>query len=129
MSLSLPGDIEPFLTSDHGWNDAAVYGLSLTVPSDVREQWESIFDSTPDYLDMVEEKPHTRYVGAAKNLISRLEDHRDGKVRKVALLEVCEIDSLTNLWWFDSAERAFLKERSCADMLSQELPNCYVHQR
>lgn len=129
MSLSLPEDIEPHLTSDNEWSDPGVYCLSLTVPSDVRERWESVFDTTPDYLDMVEQKAQTVYVGAAKNVLSRLEDHKEGKYRKAALLEVCEIDGLRNVWWFNTVERAFLKERTMADMVSAEHPSWYVHQR
>lgn len=130
MSLSLPEDIEPHLTSDvKAWSSPGVYCLTLDVPSDVRERWESVFDTTPDYLDMVEQKERTVYVGAAKNVLSRLEDHRDGDVRKVALLEVCEIDSLRNIWWMDSVEQAFLKEQTMADMLTHEYPSWYVHSR
>jgi len=129
MSLTLPADIEPHLIDGYDWNDPGVYCLSLTVPSDVRERWECEFEQTPDYVDMVEQKHCTAYVGATKNVMARLEDHRDGDVRKVALLRVCEIDGVHNIHWFDSKDDAFKHEWGIANLMSQQRPEFYVHQR
>jgi len=129
MSLTLPEDIEPHLPEGVEWSDPGVYALYLKKPDNVREQWEQEFDHTPDYVDMLESKPTTVYVGAASNVMSRLEDHRDGQVRKVALLRVCDIEGLRNVWWFDSPEEAFEQEWPLATLMQQECDDYYVHQR
>jgi len=131
MSLSLPEDMEPFLAQDYQqYSNPAVYALTLTVPDDVRQQWREYYDHTPDYLEAVENASTVIYVGAAKNAIARLEDHVDGDVRRVALLRFCEIDSLRNVWWYDSAERAFERESGLAIELNNHTDaSTYVHQR
>jgi len=135
MGLSLPGDIEPHLVDGYEWSDSGCYALNLTVPSNVRELWDNEFETTPDYVDMMADKDHTVYVGAANNVRARLEDHRDANrndkdaVRKVNLMEVCSIDSLRNVWWFDSMDEALQNEWSLATMMQQEYDSYYVHQR
>jgi len=129
MTLTLPEDIEPHLPEGFEWSDPGVYSLYLKKPENVQEAWDNEFDNTPDYVDMLESKPTTVYVGAASNVMRRLEEHRDGDKRKAALLRICEIDGIHTIWWFDHKEQAFLKERTMADMLSQERPDWYVHQR
>ena len=129
MSLTLPEDIEPHLPEGVEWDQPGVYSLYLKKPDNVRDRWEQEFDSTPDFVDMLESKPTTVYVGAASNVMRRLEDHRDGEVRKVALLRVCDIEGLRNVWWFDSTDEAFEQEWPLATLMQQQYENYYVHQR
>lgn len=129
MSLSLPADIEPHLSDAHEWSDPAVYCLWLDPPSDLRERWNTIYDHEPPYLEEVELASSTLYVGATGNLIHRLEDHNEGKVRQGALTSLCEIEGVRNIWWFDDATRAFERENGLAMTLQNEYPDYYVHSR
>ena len=127
--IQLPGDIEPHLIDGFEWSDSAVYALVLDVPSDLREQWENFFDTTPNYIGLVEEKPTTVYVGAAKNVRARLEDHVEGERRKARLVQFCEIESIRNIWWFRDHNRAFERESGIAIAMQNEYPSYYVHSR
>jgi len=131
MSLSLPKDMEPYLSDEYTrYDNPGVYALTLNVPDDVREQWTEYYDHTPNYLDAIEQAETTIYVGAAKNAIARLEDHADRSVRKVALLRFCDVESLRNIWWYDSADRAFERESGIAIELNNHTDaGTYVHQR
>jgi len=130
MSLSLPEDAEVFLNDDYpDWATPGVYALVLRKPDDVPSAWDAEFDSRPDYFEQLCESETVIYVGAAKNVMARLEDHRDGKVRKAALMRVCEIDHLRNIWWMSSAEQAFIKESQIAMQLQNHYNQTYVHSR
>ena len=132
MSLSLPADIEPFLDDTHAFErirGPACYLLSLERPSDVREAWNETFDVLPAYMDELESAQSAVYVGAANDLLRRLNDHANGEKRKAALLEVCDVVDLVEVWWFDSVEKAFERESMIATNLANEMSNVYVHQR
>lgn len=131
MALSLPEDVEPWLTEDYEQlRGPAVYALELNVPDNIREQWNQHYDVTPDYLEAIEAAERTLYVGAAKDLLHRLEDHNSRDVRKSALLRVCEIDRLANVWWFQEVDRAFERESGLAMMLNNQTDSSvFVHQR
>lgn len=130
MSLTLPADVEPFLTdTNDDWTAPAVYALRLIPPDTVAEAWDRHFDTRPDYLESLRTATDVVYVGAASNLMHRLEDHRDGQVRKSALLQVCEIEGLRNIWWFDDPDRAFERESGIAIQLQNYYPDTFVHQR
>ena len=127
--IQLPEDIEPHLIDGFEWSDSGVYALVLDVPSDLREQWENWFDTTPDYIDLVEAKPTTVYVGAARNVRARLEDHVEGERRKARLVQFCEIESIRNIYWFRDHNRAFERESGIAIAMQNEYPSYYVHSR
>lgn len=131
MGLSLPKDVEPWLTQEYEqMRTPAVYALELDVPGDIREQWSEHYEHTPDYLEAIEAAERTLYVGGAKDLLHRLEDHNSRDVRKSALLRFCEIHRLANVWWFSSADRAFERESGLAIMLDNQTDaGVYVHQR
>lgn len=130
MTLSLPEDVETFLNEDNpSWNAPAVYALTLEKPDNLTDAWDAAFESRPAYWDQLTESDRVIYVGAAKNVMARLEDHRDGDKRKAALMEVCEIESLRNIWWMPSPEAAFLKESRIAMELQNHYGDTYVHQR
>ena len=129
MTLTLPQAVEPFLSDDVEWSQPAVYAIVLKRPEDVAQAWDSVFENRPPYFTDLQEADTVVYVGAAKNLMHRLEDHSNGNVRKSALLRICEIDHLRNVWWFDSADRAFERESGFAIALQNEHADYYVHQR
>jgi len=129
MSLNLPEDAETFLSDDHpDWSGPGVYALTLSKPDDLAAEWDAVYEERPEYWDQLEESETVVYVGAAKNVMARLEDHRDGDVRKAALLRVCEIDHLRNIWWFNTPDAAFLKESQLAMWMQNQYADMFVHQ-
>jgi len=105
-----------------------VYAFALDRPDDLTAAWKAAYDVQPDWFDRLCYAPRAVYVGGASDVLARLEDHRDG-VREVALLRVCSIASLHDVWWFDSAEEAFERESTIALDLQNEHPSWFVHQR
>ena len=132
MTLSLPADVEPFLQDHHTFErirGAAVYCLSLSRPTDLADEWDRTFEHRPDYWEELTDAKRVVYVGAAKDLLARLNDHHEGEKRKAALLEVCAIEGLRNVWWVDDPNRRFLEESQIATMMQNELGDTYVHSR
>jgi len=132
MTLQLPQDAEPFIPKDGDLSDlssAGVYCLTLDRPDDLAAAWDREYDHRPAYWDELEHCTQVAYIGAANDVLSRLEEHRDRAVRQTALTTVCEIDALRNIWWFDSAEVAFERESRIAMLMQNHKPSWYVHQR
>ena len=130
--LELPADIEPFLQSEHSHErirGPAVYCLRLTRPDDLAAVWDVEFDTRPDYWDDLTDADGVLYVGSAKDLLSRLNDHANGEVRLTVLTEICEIDVLRNVFWVDDPDRRFIEESQIATMMQTNLPDQYVHSR
>ena len=131
MGLELPADAEPFLRSEDEWlRRPAAYALELRKPYHFEAQWDRHFDTRPDdYWEELVAADEVIYVGGTKDLLGRLEDHRDGEVRQAVLLEVCAILSIRSVWWADGDD-PLLVERQLADALrAEEPPTTYVHQR
>jgi len=128
MTLSLPEDLEPFADPDR-WHDSCVYVLTLDRPDDVGLAWNRIYDVRPPWFDEFRDADHALYVGATNDCLSRLEDHRNGKYRQAALMQVCNIDSLRNVFWFDDTDRAFERESQIAIALRNEFPDTFVRQQ
>ena len=129
MTLSLPADVELFADDYDQLRTPGVYCLTLTAPEDVTTAWEAHFEHRPPWVDHVAMADAVYYVGAAKDVLARLEDHRDGEVRKASILRVCSIDGLRNVWWYDSADEAFIRESAITIQMQNEYPNAYVHSR
>jgi predicted GIY-YIG superfamily endonuclease len=130
--LELPADIEPFLQDEHSHErirGPAVYCLRLTRPDDLAAVWDAEFDTRPDYWDDLTDADGVLYVGSAKDLLSRLNDHADGEVRLTVLTTVCEINGLRNVWWVDDPDRRFIEESQIATMLQNQRPDLYTHSR
>lgn len=130
MGLSLPADAEPFIPPGEEWHHlhhAGVYCLQLQRPDDATEAWDAVKDVRPDYWPRFLRASEVWYVGSAKDMLSRLTDHRDGE-RVPTLLEICDVASLRNIWWCDADRRKHV-ERKTADMLRQHHPSVFVHQR
>jgi len=91
--------------------------------------WDRQFDHRPPWFEEFRDARAVWYVGATPDCLSRLEDHRNGEVRTTVLTEVCEIDSLRNVYWMDSADDAFTRESGIAIELQNHHPSVYVHSR
>lgn len=130
MSLSLPADIEPFADDYSDLSGPGIYALNLSKPEDLTAAWDAEFDERPAYWDKLQQSESVVYVGAAKNVLSRLEDHRDKDVRVGVLQRVCDIEGLRNVWFCDSAEEAFEREsRKAIELRNWLSPETFVHQR
>jgi len=134
MTLSLPEDVEPHLGTDADLSDAhrpGCYALRLTKPDDPASAWDRQFDTRPEWFDAFVERPKIVYVGSAGDTLRRLEEHRDGDVRTTVLTELCEIESLRNVWLLpastDRHEREF-EERKVARLMRREYPDTFVRQ-
>lgn len=131
MTLSLPADAEPFLPAGADLSHlstAGVYALRLSRPTDLAAAWDRTFETRPAYWPALRDAAAVVYVGAAADVLGRLNDHADGDRRQAALLEVCDIAALRNIWWCE-ADRRFIVESQTATMLQNERAEWYVHQR
>lgn len=132
MTIELPADAEPFIPSGGDLSDlhaAGVYALRLSRPDDLAAAWDQRFETRPDYWGTLTDADGVVYVGAASDVLRRLEEHRDGEVRKARLVEVCTIELLRNIWWFDAVHKAFSREHGIALMMKNQYPHLYVHSR
>lgn len=108
--INLPEDLEPFADDYSDISGPGVYALNLSKPRNLAEAWDREFDSRPNYWNELKQARFVVYVGAAKNVLSRLEDHRDGNVRVGVLQRICEIQEVRNVWFCDSTDKAFEME-------------------
>jgi len=132
MTLQLPQDAEPFIPEGSDLSDlssAGVYCLTLDRPDDLAAAWDREYDHRPGYWDELEQCVQVAYVGAAKDVLSRLEEHRDKNRRVAALMAVCGIDSLRNIWWVNADEDVYEQESRLALWLQRHKADWYVHQR
>jgi len=130
VTLTLPADAEPFVDDDISeLRQPGVYALKCLKPEDIADRWDATFDHRPAYWDELVDAERVAYVGASKDVLARLEDHRDAEVRKAALLRVCEPVGVLNIRFFKSAHRAFERESGLALRFARQHPEFYVHQR
>ena len=126
-------DIESFVDGDLGDAHApGVYSLRLSTPDDrdtVRERWTSWYDvDVPDWIWTAFECGTVLYVGAAANVFDRVTQHLEAPNRTASICRVFPVHSVWDVWWFDSAERAFERESGIA-MSVANTEGVYVHQR
>jgi predicted GIY-YIG superfamily endonuclease len=130
MVLELPRDLEAFADEYDQLQSAAVYALDLTPPDDVAAVWDRRFEERPAYWDRLVNAETWVYVGASGNVLHRLEDHREGKVRKSILPTLAEDMALRNVWFQRSSNKAFERESAIAIRLRNHLPSeIFVHYR
>jgi predicted GIY-YIG superfamily endonuclease len=128
MSLSLPADIEPYCDSTEDYHKQGAYALVLNRPDNFLERWDRHHDKRPDWLSAARTADVLAYVGGSSDILSRLEDHRDGEVRQTTLTRVCEIDRLHTLWY--SVDEDWRQtEFRLAKWLANERLRWFVHQR
>lgn len=128
MSLSLPEDLEPYLQEYSDKNGPGAYAIELERPTDLPSAWDREFETRPPYWSDLVAGSKCLYVGGTTDLLSRLEDHRDGEVRLTALTRVCEIRGLHTAWVCDSEDEAWKVERALARMLQRTRPEWFTHQ-
>jgi predicted GIY-YIG superfamily endonuclease len=119
--LSLPAELEPHADDYSDINGPGVYMLELTKPDDIASEWDREFDHRPEWFEQLTDASRVLYVGASKRVLSRLEDHRDGQVRLTVLTRVCDVSSVENVWFYDSAEKAFQAEYNHAAEVSRQM--------
>lgn len=127
MTLELPADAEPFIVDE--WDqlhDSGVYCLVLSRPANPAAAWDAVHDARPAWFEAFVSAREVWYVGSAKDILARLEDHRDGHQSSV-LMDICEIDGLRNIWWCD-ADRRREVESQTAIMLRNYHPETFVRQ-
>jgi predicted GIY-YIG superfamily endonuclease len=131
MALSLPADAEPFIPDGEPWDhlhEPAVYALTIDLPDDLEAAWDATHDTRPAYWDDLVDADGVVYIGEAGDVLHRLEQHRDGEQTGV-LMEAFGIDSLRNIWFMPSKEKAEQEESRLAIMLQNERLELYVHSR
>jgi predicted GIY-YIG superfamily endonuclease len=124
VTITLPADIEPFLTDGVEWSDPGVYCLELTGP---HTDWSDVWDTKPAWWPRADAAAYCLYVGAASNVLRRLEDHVEGEHRTATLVSICEIAGLETVEWGDNPREA--DEYNLAARLDREHERAYVHQR
>lgn len=131
MSLKLPADLEPYLQDYEQKNGPGAYALELERPLDLEEQWHRHNEEKPPYWSDLNTADSVYYVGGTSDLLSRLEDHRNGDKRLTALTRVCEIAGLQTAWPHDgdTSEVFDVLEPRLARWLQESRPDSYVHFR
>lgn len=127
MTLTLPADLEVFADDYGQLSGPAVYALDITRPDDLGDAWDNHYDHRPPWFDRLRDASHAVYVGAASNVLRRLEEHRDSEVRKATLPTVAADVSLRNCWFFKDKTRAFERESNVAIRLRIHLEDTFVH--
>lgn len=110
-----------------------VYVLELSIPEiDSHEAhhrlWLTEFNTVPNYLEQIIEAPKLLYVGAAKDVYTRIQSHLENPNQSTSLAKVFPIHSIRYIDWCDSTDEAFRKENRVAIDLSNNVTG-YVHSR
>lgn len=130
MSLSLPADLEPYLTDGfEQMRQPAVYVLDLERPDNLAEKWDDRFETRPEWFPEFRDSSAVIYVGATSDVLRRLEEHRDGNVRRAVLCEICDVSGIRAIHWFQSQDRAFERESGIAISIQNANPSKYIHCR
>lgn len=129
MSLSLPADVEPFAPDFDAMHRPGCYALDLARPDDPAAAWDQRYDTRPEWFPTFQDASEVVYVGASGDVLSRLEDHRNGEVRQAALVRVCDVTDVRGVWWMDSTQDAFDREHGIAMSIQNAKPSAYVHAR
>lgn len=115
-------------------HEPGVYVLKLSSPatSDYETHahlWLSEFETTPDYLEAIADTTDLFYVGAAKNVYQRIQEHLDTPNRTTAIANVFPIHSIHTIHWFNDPDQAFQQETRIAINLANTRMDAYVHSR
>lgn len=130
MGLELPGDLEPYIEEYDQLHSEGAYAIELSRPVNLEEVWHRHNETKPPYWDQLQRADRVLYVGASGDLLSRLEDHRDGDARTTVLTEVCDVVGLHTAWRAKSPEHAReVLEPRLARWLQSSNPGWYCHTR
>jgi len=127
--------VAPHVTDGFVASDPGVYALEIGVPpkagyETLSRDWLDYYESTPPYLGRIVDADTTIYVGASKNVRDRIDEHREGKVRKATLPRIWGVTGVHTVWWYKDVSQAFERENYHALELSKETPSSvYVHSR
>lgn len=128
MPLELPSDLATFCDDEHGLRSPGAYALRLSKPDDPAAAWDRRVDVRPPWFEKFLAADEVFYVGQSRDLLARLEDHRDGDVRQVSLVAICDVVGLHTVWWADDTEPEAV-EYNLAASLRRERPAAFVHSR
>lgn len=111
-----------------------IYVLELSTPATTdfdkyARLWLQEFETTPRYLQAIADNDRLLYVGAAADVLARLEEHIERPNRSTTVATVFPIVSIEEIQWFDRQERAFEREKGRAMQLANQTTDAYVHSR
>ena len=83
--------------------DPGVYAIEVAVPDrldGVREAWDNQHDSRPDDdgLQRLADAEKVAYVGASKNVYTRLCEHVNQRKRRASFLETFPVRDVVEIW-------------------------------
>jgi len=121
--------LAPHTDDDHDATDAGIYVLRCcTVDGGLDAhvaQWREHVDTLPASVDFLAEATHLFYVGSARNVRSRIEDHVAGEKRQATFLEVYPPFAIVQVHWCHADRRQIL-ERQVADEWGRDRPGWQV---
>jgi len=122
LATGLRGD--KYLDEQYRISEPGVYAIQLSMPADLEPAWDDLHDARPGYWDELESADGVIYVGASKDVHSRLRDHIEGKVRQTALTAVCPPYEVLSVKQTDTP---FEDEYNFAVEMREQHPGAFVH--
>lgn len=128
--------IENFVDSPSAAHNPGVYVLQFSLPvinnGDKRklykQMWLESKETLPEYIDELINAEKLLYVGYSKNIYTRLKDHINN-YHTTTLAEVFPIHSIFDMYFYDTKEKAKIKEEYHTIDLANAYPEAYVHSR
>lgn len=111
-----------------------VYALRCSLPDTNDHEtyhrlWLDHYDVVPGFLEAIVDAGRLLYVGAAKDVLARLNTHLEAPNRSASVCRVFPIHSVVGVWPMDSVGVAFERESGVGIELQNEYPGDYVHYR
>ena len=132
MSLQITEQLAQETPDDRVSDSPGCYALEIPVPDGretIAREWLAHFETLPPYFAPMCDAERVIYVGAAKSVRDRIDEHCQSDVRKATLPSVFGVDGLVRVWWFGSMDEAMQNEYNCAAELNRELNSAYAHSR
>ena len=102
--------LSPFVDDLGETHSPGVYAIRLSRSDDSLEvAWSEEFDAMHPEIDAMERADRLYYIGAAKDVLERVSEHAAGH-KTASVMQVCPPHSVAEVWWYDSADAAFLAE-------------------
>jgi len=123
--------IEAFVDDLGDARVSGVYALTCSQPERFKtaaDRFQDAFDApAPGWLTAGYAAENALYVGAARDVLGRIEDHAAGR-KTAAFLQVFPPHSIWDVWLIDDVDRAFERESMIATELNN-VTDVYAHQR